>query len=263
MRDACAFRAWRFKTRRRQRVERMSVAIRLAFVTGLSLPLLSGAAGAADLLVLKSSHPALPAGQILNSARPLMLPAGTKLTVLNHTGEKFHITGPYSGTPDSRRVPQAKGVGAYMLDALSRLLAGRSPSNISIGASRGVANVRFGPAWSVNVTRPGGHCLPTGAPATLWRARARKAETLHVRGSGAGQRAHVPWPAGQETVRWPNGVDLRDGGTYLLRVDNGPAISKVVIRMVPDDLPTDYHRVAWMAEAGCMRQALTLLRTLT
>ena len=60
---------------------------------------------------------------------------------------------------------------------------------------------------------------------------------------------------------WPNKVPLTDGGHYLAKLSNRPRTRELEIRLVPD-LPSDAHRVVWMAERDCIRQAGALLARL-
>ena len=60
---------------------------------------------------------------------------------------------------------------------------------------------------------------------------------------------------------WPSKVPLTDGGHYLAKLSNRTRTSKLMIHLIPV-LPSDAHRVVWMAERGCIRQAGALLARL-
>ena len=60
---------------------------------------------------------------------------------------------------------------------------------------------------------------------------------------------------------WPNKVPLTDGGRYHAKLSDRPRNSELIIHLVPI-FPSDAHRVVWMAERGCIRQAGTLLARL-
>ena len=52
-----------------------------------------------------------------------------------------------------------------------------------------------------------------------------------------------------------------DGGDYRAKLSDRPRTSKLMIHLIPV-LPSDAHRVVWMAERGCIRQAGALLARL-
>ena len=56
-------------------------------------------------------------------------------------------------------------------------------------------------------------------------------------------------------------MPLTDGGRYLAKLSDRSTVSKLMIHLVPG-LPSDAHRVVWMAERGCSRQARALLARL-
>ena len=60
---------------------------------------------------------------------------------------------------------------------------------------------------------------------------------------------------------WPNKVPLTDGGRYLAKLSDRTRTNELMIHLV-HILPSDAHRVVWMAERGCIRQAGALLASL-
>lgn len=69
-------------------------------------------------------------------------------------------------------------------------------------------------------------------------------------------------PAGAQTLPWPSKTTLGEGDKYLARMKGRRVSSKLVLHLVPEGLPTDAHRAAWMADKGCLRQARRLLARL-
>ena len=71
----------------------------------------------------------------------------------------------------------------------------------------------------------------------------------------------------------PNIMAQGDGSSITCRVTvddevedertaGGMNAAKVTIRLVPDGLPSDAHKAAWMADQGCESQARALLASL-
>ena len=75
-------------------------------------------------------------------------------------------------------------------------------------------------------------------------------------------KAKVAWPTGVSTLIWPSKVTLSDGVQYLARLKNSRTARRLIVHLVPGDLPSDAHRVAWMADKGCQKQAKRLLTRL-
>ena len=61
---------------------------------------------------------------------------------------------------------------------------------------------------------------------------------------------------------WRAGAALGEGDKYLARMKGRRVSSKLVLHLVPEGLPTDAHRTAWMADKGCLGQARRLLARL-
>ena len=112
--------------------------------------------------------------------------------------------------------------------------------------------------WMVSVSTQGDHCLRADIPTRLWRPRADAAAVLSIKRVRQ-TWVRAEWPADQETLAWPGGVEPTDNTTYLMRLGSGLAVKKLTVHLLPSDLASDFHRVAWMSETGCLRQARLLL----
>ncbi|MFQ5953715.1 MAG: hypothetical protein ACE5JZ_01455 [Kiloniellales bacterium] len=231
----------------------MAVLVLLGFLAG---------AQAAELLILKSTDPSLPEGGIIDGAQALSLPAGVTLTLVGEEGKKITLEGPYSGVPAASDQPAEGGFGGRMLMALSRLIAGAPPDPTRLGATRGSQVATADDFWLINVSVSGDYCLRTDRATEFWRPQADMTEALSIKRYGTQGWAKSEWPAGDDALGWPSGVDLVDDGTYLVRLGMGISVSKIVVHLLPDDLPSDFHRAAWMTEKGCLRQARALLSSL-
>jgi len=227
----------------------------LALLISFGLP---ASADAAELLILKSTESSLPEGGIIDSAATLSIPAGAKLTLVGEAGSKITLEGPYSGVPAASEPAAEDGLGSRMLMALSRLIVGTPPDPTALGATRGGAVAVADDVWPINVSLSGDHCLRTDLPPTFWRAATDNAATLAVKRLRQSW-VKTDWPAGRASLGWPGGVDLIDDATYLVRHGSGITVTKVIVHLMPGDLPSDFHRAAWMAEHGCLRQARSLM----
>ena len=234
------------------RVGRPRWVVGLAAVAMLVLPATTSVAGTTDMLILASASPELPEGGVIDGTQSLTLPKGVTLTLLSQAGEMLRLAGPYSGAPMAESVPDDRGLGERMFAAMSRLLMGGSKNMGTLGVTRGDTKL----ADDISLVNAGAsttHCLPAGAVPVLWRPVADKDMRFSMK-LARGKRVKTTWPAGQDTLPWPEKVPLRNDGTYVMS-GKGIVGYKLKIRMMPDDLPTVYHRIGWMAENGCRRQA--------
>lgn len=238
----------------------MTKALTATTIAFLILFGLLAPAGAAELLILKSTQSELPAGRIIDSTAMLSIPAGARLTLVDEAGTKIILRGPYSGAPGAAEQTASNGFGSRMLLALSRLIVGTPAETSKIGAFRGLAgatSVTTDDIWRINVSTAGDHCLRTDIPTRLWRPQADKAAALSIKL----QRqtwVWAVWPPGEATLAWPGGVEVIDDTAYLVRL-GFTTVNKVIFHLLPSDLSSDFQRAAWMSETGCKRQARMLL----
>ena len=220
--------------------------------------ILAGAASpamAADIMVVASNAPSVHAGQTVDSAAALDLAAGQRVTFIAGGGKSLTRNGPYKGAAWEG----APAADKAFLQSLGKLASGQGKGGTTLGVVRGGAMGEPSDPWALDVGRAGDHCVTAGAPVVLWRAAPERAGTLSLSGMKEEGKASVEWPAGAATVPWPQDVKLVDGGVYLARMDASPTAKRLVVRMVPGDLPSDAHRAVWMGDAGCTAQARQLL----
>ncbi len=221
-----------------------------AFLAGAVSP-----AFAADIMVVASNAPALPAGQTVDSAAALDLAAGQRVTFIAGGGKSLTRNGPYKGAAWEGAPPADKA----FLQSLGKLASGQGKTGTTLGAVRGGAKGEPEDPWALDVNRAGDHCVAAGAPVVLWRAAPERAGTLSLAGMKEEGKASIEWPAGAATVPWPQDVKLEDGAVYLARMDASPTAKRLIVRMVPAKLESDAHRAVWMGDAGCTGQARALL----
>jgi len=229
------------------------------FVSLLALLWMAEAAFAGQLVVIDSSAPGLTPGAILDDSKPIELAAGTTVTLVSESGKVTNLKGPFSGLPGPAGKSAGGGSGGGSLTAsLAKLVGGQSATS-KLGVMRSnKAQVPSDP-WALNVERTGNHCARSGSAPELWRSKAVKAITLTLKLLPKGARSSTGWPAGAERIGWPGEVALKDGGKYMARMSGKTSAARLVIHLVPADLPTDAHRAVWMAGKGCIGQARALL----
>jgi hypothetical protein len=214
-------------------------------------------AGAGEVVVIESNAPGLSPGVVVDGSKPLELAPGTAVTLVTGDGRVKSIKGPFSGVPFAGE-ESAPG-GSALIRSLSRLISGKSPKTGELGMMRGERLVGRPDAWSIDVIRSGAHCVTDRLHALLWRPISVKAETLTIRRQPWGERVSVDWPAGTNSLIWPKALPLEHGGQYLVKLSSRISGTKLVVYVVPANLPTDAHLAAWMADLGCKEQALALI----
>jgi len=233
-----------------------SLVLALVFAGGLMLP--AGVLSAAQLVVVESTAADLKPGTVLDSTKPVQVPAGAAVTVIADDGKVSTLKGPFSGTV------QAGGGKAdpSLVGALSKLVTPAGAEQTPLGAMRGGKPPSHPGPWDIDVLRAGTYCVPAKATPTLWRGESEKAgsATLHL--LPGGEKIMVEFGAGTASVPWPKALPLKDDTQYLAKTSWRTAVSKLAIYLVPDGLPSDAHRVVWMSNQGCNQQARALLATL-
>lgn len=229
-----------------------------AIVLSMAWLCLATAEARADkLLVVASTMPTLAVGNLIDGARALTVPPGTSVTVISQSGRTTTLSGPFAGKPGD-------GEGASdpdLLSELQRLLT--APTEVAL-----IGSVRANPLgepddpWAMDVSRSGSHCIRAEGRPNLWRPSAEKATSLSLKLRSPRQKVTVHWPRGAATVAWPEELPLLPDVVYVARLKGGKTAKLLQLSVVPDGLPSEAHRAAWMAKAGCEVQAKKLLTSL-
>ena len=229
----------------------------LSAIFGLFL--VAGQAAAQDLVVIASSASGIKAGQMVKPGAALNVPAGANVTLVSQSGKTIMLKGPFSGVPGGGA---GGGGDKSLVSALSKLMSAADGKSATLGAMRsGIAKEPNDP-WVVDVGRSGTHCVPAGGPVTLWRGDGARASSVRIKNMTAGAKAEVAWPAGAKSLEWPAEATVADGNTYLVRVKDKKTATKIVLHLVPAELPSAPHKAVWMAEKGCIKQAKHVLAEL-
>jgi hypothetical protein len=216
------------------------------------------AQAAAELLVLSSTHSDLQVGEIVDGASKLTLPAGATVTLVAESGETVTLDGPFEGVPAAG----SGGGDPGLLKKLSMLVGGPSQDASAVGAVRAANTSTPDDPWVINISRSGHHCVRGGTQPVLWRPSAKQASALSLKQMSPAKRAKATWARGEATLTWPAKMAFADGATYMVRLRGSSTAKRLVLHVVPADLPSDVHRAVWMSDAGCANQARRLLATL-
>lgn len=221
--------------------------------TILSLALtvaIAGTAGAAELVVTKSTVPGLDIGTIVDGASTLALKAGHKLTLMSATGKIVTLVGPYNGIVDAAQ-PTAKD--DKVMTALSTLVSGHGKDQSQLGATRTTAERRGKQVWGVEVGATDDQCILAGQSPTIWQSKAVSGP-IELQQVG-GPSAKVTWPASEVVAHWPRAVPVKDGAQYKL------GSGTFTLHVIPAAVTNPAEQATALTEKGCNAQALALLQS--
>lgn len=210
---------------------------------------------AAELVVVASTAPDFEVGTVVDGSNLIRLVKGSEVTFITSAGQPVKLVGPYEGVPDA---PSGTG-DPSLVDALSAVIRS-APKNASTAGVMRASMFASKDPWVIDVGQAGDHCVALDKPPMLWRAIIIGPVIASLKTGG--QDAEVAWTAGSHTAPWPAELPLRDGQNYELHFVASKKTQKLTLHRVPDDLPTDAHKVVWMHEKGCAQQAAVFLARL-
>lgn len=222
--------------------------------------LFTGAAQASEIVVIESTVPGLEAGAFLDPAEAVSVPAGASIVIVEPDGATRTVDGPFEGALGAVGATDA-GSGGLMAN-LGKLVSEREEEKQVLGAIRAAPGQVAEAVYVVDVGRSGDVCVPEGAAIRLWRPALMAAESETVLTADSGAPVTALWLEGEQFLDWPAALAAEDGGRYAIRLAIAPRPAEVRLRFVPASLETDARRAAWMAGAGCRRQAERLLQRL-
>jgi hypothetical protein len=223
----------------------------------LILPLsVQAAETMSQVVVIKSNaDPFLP-GRTISATEMLSLSAGEHITAVASNGQVIKVTGPYSGTIGMPPDPAESG---SIVRMIANLIKTESADRNTLAVTRQWQAERMPPdPWVVSIASQGPHCVLATQPVSIWRGNAEKESSIRLSRSSNGPFADSRWPKGAYSTPWPSSIEIASGQTYRARID-GSQEAVFDIFVAPRELPTTVHRVVWLAEHGCRRQARMLL----
>jgi len=205
----------------------------------------------AQWLIVSSSSPAFELGQRVSGV--LHIPDDGKITLIANDGRVLRLSGPLQ----DYEIPGMGGdSGTELVDTLATMLGGGE------GNSRLAVYRQFllPLPWTLPVEKAGSYCVSGHAENSLLRQPPYPSSLLAVTNEKGIEQSYA-WPAKSSRLVWPS--QLPDSGRQLLRLQlDQQAPVDIELVVVPARLPSDAHRVQWMAENGCERQASLLLNQL-
>ncbi|WP_157505458.1 hypothetical protein [Geminicoccus roseus] len=214
-----------------------------------------GAMNAADALpgehpialVLASTAPGHAAGQVLDQG-PIDIPDGASVTFLVATGRTVTVDGPFSGPlpPPSASADRAVG-----------LFAG-SRDHSEMGGTRSAAG-NGEPLPAIDPAAGGIWCVMAGQPPALARP-ADPAFHVMLLQDPPQPELRLAWSEQDKELAWPAGLPVRDGRLTVTSLATGEQRS-LELRLLPVARNEPARAVA-LAEAGCARQAASLIERL-
>lgn len=210
---------------------------------------------AAELVVVASTAPDYKVGMVVDGNDPIRVAKGGEVTFISSAGVPLKLVGPYKGVPDTSGNRGEAG----LVDALSDVIRSAPQNTASAGVMR-ASLFESGDPWLIDSSKAGSYCVAGSKPVMFWRAIiiGEVQASLEV----GGQRSRIVWAAGSHTAEWPVGLPVSDGETYQLEFTASKKLRKYTLHRVPENLPTDAHKVVWMHGKGCGIQASILLTRL-
>ena len=231
----------------------MKLPLKAMLILGFAIS--SPVANAAKLIVIDARAAGIKAGQRLDSAKPITLKEGERITVIGPDGKTITLRGRYSGKIKvARKASNRKG-------ALAALINTRNARTSSVGVVRGASDAAALPdPWFVDISRDGERCLLEGEQTNWWRPDNTTEQKFSMLPVDRSWRADFTWKVGSDLMAIPKIDEFERQSVVLVRM-NGKEYP-ISINMLPADLNNDFILASWMIEKGCVQQADALLKTL-
>lgn len=227
----------------------------LAMITILGVFGFGSTARADQLVVIASNTELFKLGTIVDASQELVLPPDTSITLIAADGKSVKLTGPYKGNPNSGSSAQNKS----LIETLSEIASKEYAPELAVFRKAGT---RAG-LWAIDVGKSGVNCARSDENIKLWRKNASIDSRLKIIPRGnPGDAVSLNWPRGEHVFDWPGSLSIKDGETYVMKLEDTSREQQVKIYTIPQEYATDAHRVVWMWENECPRQARRLFRSL-
>lgn len=205
-------------------------------------------------------------------------PAAANVLVVRASGPSAGSYQPGRSLPDNARIQLRQGDTVVVLDSRgTRTFRGPGTFNASAAQSgpQTVANngrrARIGAVrsaglvptptpttiWDVDATQSATMCVADRSGLRLWRPDSTGATSLTISGPGNATQT-VSWPAGANTIDWPEALPIVDEAEYQLRLTGSPVPSRITVQTL-ESRPTDLEAVAQALIGNDCREQLDLL----
>lgn len=208
---------------------------------------------AAQLVVLDARGGGLKPGQSIDSARPIALKEGERVTVISPDGRSVTLRGAFNGPP-----MQTAAAAANPRLALAALVSTRNARSSSIGAIRaGSVAAPLPDPWLIDISRPGPRCLREGETPVWWHPESATAKTFTVYPIDRSWRADFAW-GGADRMPAPRLSKLDGANLFVIRMDGQD--NAISLNVIPKSVDNEMVLTAWMLEKGCIQQADAYLK---
>ncbi len=211
---------------------------------------------AAQLVVLDARGGNLKPGQSIDSARPIALKEGERVTVIGPDGRSVTLRGKFSGPP-----MQTAAAAANPRLALAALVTTRNARSSSIGAIRaGSVAAPLPDPWLIDISRPGPRCLREGETPVWWHPDSAAPKAFTVYPIDRSWRADFAWAKGVDRMPAPRLSRLDGANLFVIRMDGQD--NAISLNVIPKSVDNEMVLTAWMLEKGCIQQADAYLKAL-
>ena len=235
---------------------------RASIAAGMLAVAMATSAAAEDLIVIESSVPQLAVGSVVANGATVTLPAGARAVLVSAAGRSVALSGPYSGVPGSG----AAAGDSRLLTALASLVQRKGEETSSVGAVRAGGNAwRFSSVANVadvlaiDLDTGGDTCLYDLKTAEVVRNPITGGTSAIILNVQTGATGAVKWDKGAGRTAWPKSLPLEPDQTYIVEHPGQTASTLLTVKALPPGGPSDLHRAAQLAAAGCEDQARLLL----
>jgi len=210
---------------------------------------------AAPLIVVDARGGGLKKGQKIDSAQPITLKEGERVTLISQEGKTITLRGKFSGLP-----MMGAGAATDPKQALGGLVGTRNAKTDTVGAVRSLGLSRAVPLpqpWLIDVSTPGERCLRPGQQPIWWRPEVGASQKFTLLPIDQSWRVDFEWAAGQHAIPAPPLAKFEGQTVFTIR--RGEREYGITVHLVPTNLDGS-ALASWMIEKGCMQQAEALLR---
>lgn len=208
---------------------------------------------AAPLIVIDARGGGLKKGQKIDSAQPITLKEGERVTLMNQEGKTVTLRGKFSGLP-----MMGAAAATDPKQALGALVGNGNAHASSLGAVRSFSRPAPLPQpWLIDVSMPGQRCLRPGQQPIWWRPEVGASQKFTLLSIDQSWRVDFEWAAGQHDIPGPPLAKFEGQTVFVVRM--GEREYGITVNLVPTDLDGS-ALASWMIEKGCIQQADALLR---
>ena len=221
----------------------------------LVLALSSISVTAAPLIVVDARGGGLKKGQKIDSAQPITLKEGERVTLISQEGKTITLRGKFSGLP-----MMGAGAATDPKQGLGALVGTRNAQTETLGAVRSLGLSRAVPLpqpWLIDVSTPGQRCLRPGQQPIWWRPEVGASQKFTLLPIDQSWRVDFEWAAGQHGIPAPPLAKFEGQTVFVIRM--GEREYGITVHLVPTNLDGS-ALASWMIQKGCMQQADALLR---